>query len=64
MNMILVHPYFEKLNLIAICNFQTHFLQNLVNLFVYHSFSVFGWTYKMIEQDRHIMTFLIRRLMQ
>ena len=49
MHMILIRSYFEKLNLIAICYIQTHILQNLVNFFVYHCPSVFGWTYKMID---------------
>jgi len=57
MYMIFICAYFEKLYLISIRYFQTHFFQNLIHLFIYHCSPIFRWTYKMIDQYGHIMTF-------
>jgi hypothetical protein len=58
MHMVLVGPNFKELDLITLRNFQTDLFQNFIHVAVKDSSTIFGWTYKMVQQDRNVMAFL------
>ena len=49
-DMIIVCTYLKKMNFISLLNFKTCILQCFINLFTYNYSTIFGWTYKMIQQ--------------
>src|SRR5450759_5227740 len=58
MNMILVRPYLQKLDLVAFLNFQTYLFQNFINPFVKHCSSVLCRKYQVVHQNRYVVTLM------
>ena len=58
MYMILVRPYFQKLYLVTLLNFQTYFFQNLINPVVKHCSSVLCRKYQVIHQHRYVVALM------
>ena len=57
MHMVLVGPNFDKLDLIALRNVQTDLFQNFIHMTIKHRSAIFGWTNKMVQQNRNVMAF-------
>ena len=57
MHMVLVGPNFNELDLITLRNFQTHLFQHFIDMAIKHGSAIFGWTDKMVQQDRDVMAF-------
>ena len=55
MNMILISPYFQKMNFIPLFNLQTNLFQRLINDLTEHNPTIFCRTHKMVQQYRYIV---------
>jgi hypothetical protein len=58
MDMVFICSNLQKLNLIPLLNFQTHFFERLVYFLINHYPAILGWKHQMVEQDRNVMTFM------
>ena len=57
MHMVFVSSNLDKFNLIALRNFQTNLFQHFINVSIKYSSLIFGWTDKMVQQNRDVMAF-------
>jgi len=58
MNMVLFNPDLNEGNFVPLCNFQTHILENGIDLICKHHSSVLGRAYQMIQQYRYVALFM------
>jgi hypothetical protein len=53
--MILVGPNLDELDLITLGNFQTYIFQHFIHVVIKYRSPIFGWKYKMVQQDRYVV---------
>jgi len=60
MDMIVICSYFYKNDFKPFGYFKTNIFQTIINLFCKYNSTILGWTNKMIQQYRYIMTFMYK----
>lgn len=56
MHVVFICPYFKKLYFISFLDFQTCVFQHFIHFVVEYYFPILCWTYKVVNQDRYVVT--------